>query len=59
MLRTSSNIYTPHNQLDSYFPHFHQPNFMMEDLNIQHPWPKFGDMKHEYRLTFVPFLTFV
>jgi len=59
MLQTSSNICTPHNWLDSYFPHFHQPNFMMEDLNIQNPWPKFDDLKHEYHSTFVPYLTFV
>ena len=36
-----------------------QPNFMMVDLNIQNPWPKFDDLKHEYHSTFVPYLTFV
>ncbi len=33
----SSYICTPHIRLGAYFPHFHQPDFMMEDLNIQNP----------------------
>jgi len=59
MLRSSSNKCTPHNLLDPYFPHIHQPNFMMVDLNIQNPWPKFGDLKHEYHSMFVPYLMLV
>jgi len=37
MLQTSSNICTPHNQRNTYFPHFHQSDFMMEDLNTPNP----------------------
>ena len=54
MLQTSY-ICTPHNRLNAYFPHFHRSHFMMEDLNIQTPQPMFGDMKHEYHSTFVPY----
>jgi len=32
---------------------------MMEDLNIQNPWPKFGNLKYEYHSTFVPYMMFV
>jgi len=56
MLRTPSNICTPYNRLDSYFPYF---QVMMDDLNIQNPWPKFGDLKHEYHSTSVPYLMFM
>ena len=55
MLQTSSNICAPHNQLDTYFPHFHQSDLMMEDMNIQNPQPKYGDLKHKYHSMFVPY----
>ena len=54
MLQTSY-ICTSRNQLNAYFPHFHQSDFMMEDLNIPNPQPKFGAMKHEYHSKFVSY----
>ena len=35
-----TNICTPHNRFKAHFPHFHQSDFTMENLNIQKPLAK-------------------